>query len=125
MESRTGSPFDDDANVIGGGAAATVIGNGGDRHRALFLRRRPRRLRLGRVGERARRGGPVIDERIAVGVCRHRGDSRRLPDIDGARLARHGDGRCAVALRLLRWWRGLLSGSCLGGGHRRVRERCE
>ena len=113
---NAGSPLDDDAHVVGGDAAAAVIGDGGERHRAFFLRRRPCRVRLGGVTERARRGNPVIDELVAVGVDRRRRDSRRLPDIDGARLARHGDGRSAVGRRLWSQGRGL------GRGHRRVRE---
>jgi len=116
---NAGGPFDDDANVVGGGAAVAVIDDRGERHRALFLRRRPCRLRLSGVSERARRGRPVIDEFVAVGIDRRRRDSRALPDIDRARVARHSDGRRAVGGRLRSRRPGL------GGGHRRVRERCE
>ena len=113
---KAGSALDDDAHVVGGNAAAAVIGDGGERHRALFLRRGPCCVRLGGVGEPARRGKPVIHEHVAVGVDCRRRDPRRLPDIDGARLARHGDGRSAVGRRLWSQGRGL------GRGHRRVRE---
>jgi hypothetical protein len=116
---KAGSALDDDAHVVGGDAAPAVIGDGGERHRALFLRRGPCCLRMGGVGKPARRGKPVIHEHVAVGVDCGRRDLRRLPDIDRARLARHGDGRCAVGHRL---W---IGGRGLGRGHRRARERCD
>ena len=91
---------------IRGRHALAVVDRHGQRHRADLAGRRPRRLPIVRVGERAGRGRPPIAQRVAVRILRV-GRRRQLPiDFDGAGLAARLDRRCAVRRQRRRGGRG-------------------